>query len=172
MGYVLTPMTLTFDLWPSKTIGFQTIARQSFLYNFTEIYWTVVELSSKNDEIGPKSAMFRPRWPWALTHDLQKQYSSKPLLEKASYIISLKYIERNLSYHPKTMKLCQNGLCFDPCDLDLWPTNSIIGNVQLFTIENNVLKYHEDAIKGTYLKRCERRADRWTDRRTNRQGHS
>ena len=48
----------------------------------------------------------------------------------------------HLSYHPETVKSSQNKLCFD---LDM---TFKFGELQVFIIGNNILKYYGDTIKG------------------------
>ena len=50
----------------------------------------------------------------------------------------------HLSYHPEKVKSSQNELCFD---LDMIFK---FGELQVFIIGNNILKYYGDTIKWTY----------------------
>ena len=69
----------------------------------------------------------------------------------------------NLSYSPETDKLG-----FNLCDLDLWPLALTFCMDITFVKSNNSWKFHDDAMTGTYWKRCDGR----TDRRTDGQDHS
>ena len=52
IGKVLNPVTLTFDVRPSKTIGHLTHVPRSFTYRFIAICELKLELSSGNGKIG------------------------------------------------------------------------------------------------------------------------
>ena len=88
------------------------------------------------------------------------------MLAKANYKVSLKYMKRQLTSRPETMKSGQNGLCFDLCDLDLWPTTSKRRMDITYNMDNNILLCHGDPMTGTYSKRCDGQTDRQTDRQT------
>ena len=60
---------------------------------------------------------------------------------------------------PETAKL---GV--DLCDLDLWPLTFCMDIT--FDHGNNSWKFHDDTMKGTWWKRCDRQTDRQTDGRT------
>ena len=69
----LSHVTLKFDGWPRKTIGYLIYAASSFLHNFIPINELKLELQSGNAQFGSKSAICCPVWPWNLTDDLDKQ---------------------------------------------------------------------------------------------------
>ena len=102
-------------------------------------------------------------WPWNLTDDLEKQKETSPKPYQALCIISSLYVNSNLSYSPETAKLG-----FDFCDLDLGPLTSTFCMDITSVIGNNSWKFHDDTMTGTLWKRCNRRTDGLTDRRTDR----
>ena len=55
---------------------------------------------------------------------------------------------------------------FDLCDLDLWPLTLTFCIDITFLNGNNSWKFHDDTMRGTLWKRCDRQTDRQTDRRT------
>ena len=72
MGDFWYRMTLKFDGWPSKTIGYLFYAASSFVHHFTTISEFQLELQSGNTQFGSKSAIFGPVWPWNLMDDLEQ----------------------------------------------------------------------------------------------------
>ena len=69
----LSRVTLKFDGWPSKTIGYLFYATSSFMYHFVAIGEFKLELESGNAQSGSNSTLFRAVWSWNLTDDLQKR---------------------------------------------------------------------------------------------------
>ena len=69
----LARVTLKLDQWPWKTIGILSYAFRVSVKCFTVIWPFKGELSAGIAQIGVKSALFRPMWPWNLTDDLEKQ---------------------------------------------------------------------------------------------------
>ena len=66
-------VTLKFDGWPWKTIGYLFYAASSFVLHFVTISEFKLELQSRNAQFGSKSAIFLAVWPWNLMYDLKKQ---------------------------------------------------------------------------------------------------
>ena len=66
-------VTLKFDGWPWKTIGYLSFGVSSFMHHFGAIGVLKLELESGNAQFGSNSTIFRAVWPWNLTHDLEKQ---------------------------------------------------------------------------------------------------
>ena len=66
-------VTLKFDGWPWKTIGYLVYAASSFVLHFVTISEFKLELQSRNAQFGSKSAIFLAVWPWNLMYDLKKQ---------------------------------------------------------------------------------------------------
>ena len=64
-------MTLKFDGWPWKTIGYLFYATSSFVHHFKAICEFKLELQSGNAQFGSKLAIFCPVWPWNLRDDLK-----------------------------------------------------------------------------------------------------
>ena len=71
-------VTLQFDRWPWKTIGYLFCATSSFVRHFVAIGEFKLELQSGNAQFGSNSKIFRAVWPWNLTDDLEKNRA--PLL--------------------------------------------------------------------------------------------
>ena len=88
IGDVLYRVTLQFDGWPWKTIGHLSFAVSSFVQHFIAIGEFKLELQSGNAHFGSNSTIFRAVWPWNLTDDLEKQYSTSTMLLLALCIIS------------------------------------------------------------------------------------
>ena len=58
-------------------------------------------------------------WPWILKDDLEKRSVTSAKQHEALCIILSSYVISNLSHGPEKFKLC-----FDLCDLDIWPLAS------------------------------------------------
>ena len=69
----LSCVTLKFNGWPWKTIGYLFYTASSLVYHFKAIGESKLELQSQNTQSRSKSAIFCPVWPCNLTDDLQKQ---------------------------------------------------------------------------------------------------
>ena len=65
-------VTLKFDGWPSKTIGYLFYATSSFVQHFIAIGEIKLELQSGDAQTGSNSTIFSAVWPWNLTDDLEK----------------------------------------------------------------------------------------------------
>ena len=61
-------ITLTFDLWPPKSIGFMLSSWATFVLSLIKIHSTVWSLLSSQG-----FSVFCLLWPWPLTSDFQKQ---------------------------------------------------------------------------------------------------
>ena len=72
-------VTLRFDRWPWKTIGYLFNATSSFVHHFVATDGLKLELQSGNAQFGSKSTIFRVVWLCNVTYDLEKQYRA-PLL--------------------------------------------------------------------------------------------
>ena len=66
-------MTLKFDGWPRKIIGYLFYTTSNFVHHFKSISEFKLELQSGNTQFRSKSAIFCPVWPWNLTYDLERQ---------------------------------------------------------------------------------------------------
>ena len=73
IGDMLSRVTLKFDGWPWKTIGFLFYATSSFVQHFVPIGEFKLRLQSGNAQFGSKSMIFWAVWPRNLTDDTQKQ---------------------------------------------------------------------------------------------------
>ena len=65
-------VTLKFDGWPWKTIGYLFNTTSSVVHHFVAIGENKLELQSGNAQSGSNSTIFRAVWPWYLTDDLEK----------------------------------------------------------------------------------------------------
>ena len=68
----LSRVTLKFDVWPWKTIGYLFYATSSFVHHFVAIGDFKLELQSGNARFGSNSTIFRAVWPWNFTDYLEK----------------------------------------------------------------------------------------------------
>ena len=66
-------VTLKFDGWPWKTIGYLFYSTSSFMHHFGAIGVLKLELESGNTQFGSNSMIFRAVWPWNLMDYLEKQ---------------------------------------------------------------------------------------------------
>ena len=167
IGDLLSRVTLKFDGWPWKTIGHLFYVASSFMHHFIVIGEFKLKLQSGNAQFVSKSTIFLAVWPWNLTDDLEKQQGTSPKQHQALCVISSPYVNSNWSYGPETAKWGH-----DLCDLDLWPLILTFCMDITFVIGNNSWKFHDDTMMGTLSKRCHRRTDGQTDRRTDGQSHS
>ena len=157
-------MTLKFDEWPWKTIGHLFYATSSFMHHFVAIGEFKLELQSGNAQFGSKSTIFRAVWPRNLMDNLEKQNGTSPKHHQALCIILSSYLNSNWSYSPETAKLGH-----DLCDLDLWPLTLTFCMGITFGTGNISEKIHDDTMRGTLWKRCDRQTDGRTDWRTDGQ---
>jgi hypothetical protein len=57
------------DLWPWKSIGFQTLRRTKYVPSLVKIHWRILILVFTRMLCGKKLI----QWPWPLTYDLENQ---------------------------------------------------------------------------------------------------
>ena len=69
----LSSVTLKFNGWPWKTIGYLFHATLSFVHHFKSFGKFKIELQSGDTQFRSKSANFCPVWPWNLMDDLKNQ---------------------------------------------------------------------------------------------------
>ena len=83
--------------------------------------------SSNLTQIGLKSSIFQPAWPWNLMDDLKKLQATSSTLHQALCIISNPSVNSNWSYSPETFNLGQNQRFFSRVTLkfDGWPWKTI-----------------------------------------------
>ena len=72
IGNFLSRVTLKFDGWHWKTIGHLFYTTSSFVHHFKAMGEFKLELQSGNAQLGSKSAIFCPAWPWNLMDDFDK----------------------------------------------------------------------------------------------------
>ena len=148
----LSHATLKLDRWPWKTIGHIFYATSTFVHHFIAIGEFKLELHSGNDQFGSKSAIFCPVWPWKTIGHLSLLCYFK--LCASSHSHWWNHTGVTIWKHPNWGKIC-----FDLCDLDIWPLTSCIDIT--FVNGNNSWKFHDDTMTGTLWKRCLQ----WKDRR-------
>ena len=111
-------MTLTFDLWPWKSIGFQIFLRTKYVPSLVKIHWRMLILvftrMLRSKKFDPVTLTF-DLWPW-------KSIEFQTLL-RTTHVPSL------VKIHWRILILeCSQG-CYAvkiwPCYLDLWPWKSI-----------------------------------------------
>ena len=101
-------VTLKFDVWPWKTIGYLFYATSSFVHHFVALGEFKLELQSGNAQFGSNSTIFTAIWPWNLTYDLEQGKSE-----------GFDSCDR-----PSNLKLDSNRQFFRPCDRGiLWMTS-------------------------------------------------
>ena len=88
IGIFFSPVTLEFNGWHWKTIGHLFYTTLSFVYHFKAIGEFKLELQSGNAQFRSKLAVFCSVWPWNLTDDLEKQWSTSSMLLQALCSIS------------------------------------------------------------------------------------
>ena len=161
--FFLSRVTLIFDRWPWKAIGLLFNATSSFVHHFVAIGEFKLELQSGNAQFWSKSTIFWAVWSWNLTEDLEKQQGTSPKQHQALCIIPSSYVNSNWIYSPETAKLGH-----DLCDLGLWPITLTSCMDVTYVIGNNSWQFRDDAMMGTYSKRCDGRTDGRTGGRTDR----
>ena len=86
------PVTLTFDLWPWKSIGFQTLLRTKYVPSLVKIHWKMfVDSRVFTRMLRHKNLT---QWPWPLTYDLENQVFQ--ILLRTRYVPSLVKIHRRM----------------------------------------------------------------------------
>ena len=78
-------------------------------------------------QIGFKSSIFQPMWPWNSMDDLGKHQGASSILHQALRIISNPSVNLNWSCSPETLNSGRNWRYFVLCDLGIW----------WMTLENN-----------------------------------
>ena len=86
IGEFLSCLTLKFDEWPWKTKGHLFCVASSFVHHFIGQF--KLKLQSVNAQLGSKSVIYCPSWPWNLSDDLEKQKGTSSMLLQALCIIS------------------------------------------------------------------------------------
>ena len=74
IGDILSCVILKFNGWYWKRIGHLFYTTSSLVHHFKSISEVKLELQSRNSQFGSKSAISCPKWPWNLSHDLEKQW--------------------------------------------------------------------------------------------------
>ena len=129
------PVTLTFDLWPWKSIGFQTLLRTKYVPSLVKIHWKMLILECSQ---GCYAVQIWPcdldLWPW-------KSIGFQTL-------VRTKYVPSLVKIHWRMLILeCSQG-CYAVTNLTrwLWPWKSIGFQILLRT------KYVPSLVKS--IERC------------------
>ena len=152
------PVTMEFDRWPKKIRGHLVYASSRFVHHFH--LWIQAGVAARKRLLGIKILWLV--WPRNLMDDPAKPQgtSSKPL--QTLCIIPLSFVNSNWSYSPETPKIC-----FDLCDLDLWPW--LFAQISLLSMvitpENFMMVWWwEHCGKGV----TDRKTDGWTNGQSTR----
>ena len=130
-------VTLTFDLWPLKSIGFILSSRLTCLPSLIKKSTTVKSLLCSQ-------AYFHrcPVWPWPLTSKINRVH---PLI---TVNMSCKFDKEKKSTTVKSL-LCSQAYFIDvQCDLDLWPLTSKINRVHPLITVNMSCKFDKEICNG------------------------
>ena len=127
-------MTLTFDLWPWKSIGFQTLVRTKYVPRLVKIHWRMLILECSQ---GCYAVKIWPcdidLWPWkSIGFQILLRTKYVPCLVKIHWRILILECSQGcyaVKIWPGDLILeCSQG-CYAvkiwPCDTDLWPWKSI-----------------------------------------------
>jgi hypothetical protein len=129
-------VTLTFDLWPWKSIGFQTLLRTTYVPSLVKIHWRMLILECSQRcyavKIWPLDL-----WPW-------KSIGFQTLL-RTMYVPSL------VKFHWRMLILeCSQG-CYAvknwPGDIDLWPMTLKINRVSDSPKDYVCTKFSQNPLK-------------------------
>ena len=71
-------------------------------------------------EIGLKSSINQPVWPWNLMKDLEKQQGTSSILHQSLCVISNPLVNSSWSYGPEMLNSGKNLRIFVPRDLEIW----------------------------------------------------
>ena len=117
-------MTLTFVLWPWKSIWFQILLRTKYVPSLVKIHWRMLILECSQGcymlKIWPGDLDL---WPWKSTG--------------FQILLRTKYVSSLVKIHWRMLILeCSQG-CYAvkiwPGDLDLWPWKSIVYSLTKYT---------------------------------------
>jgi hypothetical protein len=100
-------VTLTFDLWPWKSIGFQTLLRTNYVTSLVKIYWRILILEFTRMLCGKNLT----QWPW-------KSIGFQTLL-RTKYVPSLVKIHWRMFILVFTRMLCGKHLTPWPLTLKI-----------------------------------------------------
>jgi hypothetical protein len=73
------------DLWPWKSIGFQTLLRTKYVPSLVKIHWMILILVFTRMSHGTNLT----RWPWPLSYDLENKSIGFQILLRTKYVPSL-----------------------------------------------------------------------------------
>ena len=154
-------VTLKFDVWPCKTIGYLFYATSSFLHSFVAIGQFQLELKSGNAQSVSNLMILLAVWPWNFTDDLEKN-NRVPLLSNIKLYASF---HRNIWIQTgvKVRKWLNGVMTSVTLTFDLWLWPFAWTSLLLLVIppENfMMMRWWEHSQKGV------------TDRRTDRLNHS
>ena len=153
-----------FDRWPWNIIRHVFHASKSYVCHFIVIREVKLELPykrSKWSQIVDFSAYMTVKI-WRMT----SKNNSAPLL--CHFKLCASFLS-HLCIQPGVTVLKYpnwNKIYFTLCDLDFWPLILTFCMDIIFVNGNYSWKFHDDKIRGTLWKRCDRQTDRQTDGQT------
>ena len=134
------------EIWQMpRNIGHLFYTPSNIVHHFVVIRELQLELLSGKAQFVSKLAIFCLLWPWNLMHDYENQYGT-PLhhFKLCTSFCSHLWIKTGVT----VLKRSNWGkLCFDICDLDLWPLTFCMDFA--FVNDNNSWKLHEVSMMGT-----------------------
>jgi hypothetical protein len=123
----LTPVTLTFDLWPWKSIEFQTLLRTTYVPSLVKIYWRILILECSQ---GCYAVNIWPcdldLWPW--------KSIGFQILSRTKYVPSL------VKIHWRMLILeCSQGLWRTDGSVTISPCNFV--GEGIITVNLNIFRH-------------------------------
>ena len=124
IGDILSTVKLKFITWPWKIIGHLCHVTASMVYHFIDIGEFKLELQSGNDQFRQKSMIRCPLRTWNLSHDLKSN--------RIPFMCHFKLCARFHSHWwiqtgvTARKQLNWGKMCFDLCDLVLWPLTVVL----------------------------------------------
>ena len=133
-------VTLTFDLWPWKSIGFQTVLRTKYVPSLVKIHWRMLILECSQRWYAVNIWLL-DLWPW-------KSIEFQTLL-RTMYVPSL------VKIHWRMLILeCSQG-CYAvkiwPGDIDLWPMTLKINRVPDSPKDLSMYQVWSKSIEGSWF---------------------
>ena len=154
IGHFLAPVTLKFNGWPWKPIGHLSYATSSFVTwldltcaSFHSHQWIQTAIRVRKRPIRVKIGHFLAPvtlkfngWPWKTIGHLSYATSSF-----VHHFIAISEFKLELV----RKRQIQVKICFDLCDLDLWPLTLTFCMDITSVHGNNSWKFHDDTMMGT-----------------------
>ena len=113
-------MTLKFDWWPRKIIGHLFYITPSFVHHLKPLGEYERQLLSWNTQLGSKSAIFCPVWPWNSMDDLKNNsHALLCYIKLCASFQSHRWIQTKVTVRKCSIR-AKMGDFFVPCDLKIW----------------------------------------------------